>query len=164
MNLSELLNQITALQKDSETLEEIRTITGSTKEEVVEYVKALQKNEIPANINNIKRKIDRLDEYIDGAEQEYLEAYDDCQNAISSLENLSYDLDYISDCRTSIEALRETLEETEDEPEETEDEPIKNDTEVAQDRLAQENQDKTIFSDDDKNSLIDVISDSNSQQ
>ena len=118
MNLSELLNQITALQRDSETLEEIRTITGSTKEEVVEYVKALQKNEIPANINNIKRKIDRLDEHIDGAEQEYTEAYDDCQNAISSLENLTYDLVYISDCRTSIEALRETLEETEDEQDE----------------------------------------------
>ena len=147
MNLSELLNQITTLQKDSETLEEIRTITGSKKEELVEDVKALQKNEIPANINNIKRDVDRLEEHIEGAEQEYQEAYDDCQNAISSLENLSCDLDYISDCRTMIESLRETLEETEDE-QDTEDgfyEDIeKNDTEVAQDRLAQENQDKTI--------------------
>ena len=118
MKIKEYLEELNTLQKDSDTLQEIINVTGSKKENILEDIKALQKNEIPANINNIKRKIDSLDEYIDGAEQEYTEAYDDCQNAISSLENLSYDLDYISDCRTSIESLRETLEETEDEQDE----------------------------------------------
>ena len=118
MNLSELLTQIPTFQKDSETLEEIRTITGSKKEEIFEDIKALQKNEIPANINNIKRSIDELDQYIDGAESEYSEAYDECQSAISNLESVSYDLLHISDCRTMIESLRETLEETEDEQDE----------------------------------------------
>ena len=151
MNLSELLTQIKTLQKDSETLEKIINVTGSKKEEIVEDVKALQKNEIPANINNIKRDVDRLEEFIEYAESEYSEAYEDCQNAISNLENVSYDLDYISDCRTSIEALRETLEETEDEQDE----------EVAKKTTAKKT---TPFSDDDKNSLLDVISDGNSQQ
>ena len=123
MNLSELLNEITTYQKDSETLQQIINVTGSKKENILEDIKALQKNEIPTNINQIQRDIDRISEYIEDAEREYSDVYSDCESAISNLENVAYDLDNISDARKMLDDLRTTIEQAVNK-QETEDDGI----------------------------------------
>ena len=123
MNLSELLNEITTYQKDSETLQQIINVTGSKKENILEDIKTLQKNEIPTNINQIQRDIDRISEYIEDAEREYSDVYSDCESAISNLENVAYDLDNISDAKKMLDDLRTTIEQAGNE-EDTEDDGV----------------------------------------
>jgi len=145
MNLSELLSQITDLQKDSETLEEIKDILSNDGTiTLVEQIKFLQENTAPTNIVNLKKEIGRVRDSLDEAQSSHSSMYDEVSSAIGYLEDVPYDNDEISSALSRLDDLEALLTK-----EEEEEEPVTK---------------TTPFSDDDKNSLLDVISDGNSQQ
>ena len=141
MNLSELLSQITDLQKDSEMLNEIVKLVGGKKKDVI--VTLTDNN--PINRAKILEEIDDIRHLVRTIEEEYDSAYDEMQSAISNLEYISSELDSTCDVRNKLDDLTDMLEVVEEAEEVTEEEPT------------------TPFSDDDKNSLIDTIS-NNPQQ
>ena len=141
MNLSELLSQITDLQKDSEMLDEIVKLVGGKKKDVVVNLTDNQ----PINRAKILDEISDIRHLVRTVEEEYDSAYDEMQSAISNLEYISSELDTACDVRNRLDDLQTMLEQDEEAEEVTEEEPT------------------TPFSDDDKNSLIDTIS-NNPQQ
>ena len=155
MNLSELLNQITKLQKDSEDLQEVKKILhndGTTR--VVDQVKYLQENTSVNNIYKLKERLARINDYINHIEGSFEEQSNDVANALGYLEDVQSECDYIYDARNLVDDLFTDLTNL-DSDLHKEEEPVAKKTTAKK---------TTPFSDDDKNSLIDVISDGNSQQ
>ena len=147
MNLSELLTQITDLQKDSEMLDEIVKLVGGKKEDVV--VNLTDNN--PINRAKILEEISDIRHLVRIVEEEYDSTYDEISNAIGNLKYVSSELDTACDVRNRLDDLEDMVKQDEEE----EEEPVKK---TPAKKMT------TPFSDDDKNSLIDVISDGNSQQ
>ena len=76
MNLSELLSQITDLQKDSEMLNEIVKLVGGKKKDIV--VNLTDNN--PINRAKILEEIDDIRHLVRTVEEEYDSAYDEMQS------------------------------------------------------------------------------------
>ena len=141
MNLSELLSQITDLQKDSEMLDGIVKFVGGTKKDVIVNLTDSQ----PINRAKILDEISDIRHLVRTVEEEYDSAYDQMTDAMSNLEYISSELDSACDVRNRLDDLEDMVKGVEEAEEVTEEEPT------------------TPFSDDDKNSLIDTIS-NNPQQ
>ena len=136
MNLSELLSQITDLQKDSEMLNEIVKLVGGKKKDVVVNLTDSQ----PINRAKILDEISDIRHLVSTVEEEYEGVYDEMCGAKDTLDYMASELDAVHDAKNRLDDLTDMLEVIE----EAEEEPVKNDTEVVQDRIAQENQDNTI--------------------
>ena len=148
MNIKEFLTQITTLQKDSETLQEIKDILSNDGTiTLVDQIKFLQDNAVPTNILNLQKEIEKMRHSLDEAQSSHSSMYDDVSSAMRSLEDVPYDNDEIESALSRLDDLEALLTKEEEPVKKT---PAKKMT--------------TPFSDDDKNSLIDVISDGNSQQ
>ena len=144
MKIKEYLEELNTLQKDSETLEEIKDILSNDGTiTLVEQIKFLQENTAPTNILNLKKEIGKVRDSLDEAQSSHSSMYDNVSSAIGYLEDVPYDNDEIGYASSRLDELEALL---------TKEEEV------------EEEKKTTPFSDDDKNSLIDTISDSNSQQ
>ena len=143
-NIKEFLTQITTLQEDSETLQEIKDILSNDGTiTLVDQIKFLQDNAVPTNILNLQKEIEKMRHSLDEAQSSHSSMYDEVSNAMGYLEDVPYDNDEISSALSRLDDLEALL---------------------TKEEVVEEEKKTTPFSDDDKNSLIDVISDSNPQQ
>ena len=116
MQIESLLIGLNKLQKDSKELQEIRTILGNDDTiSLVEQVQHLQDNTTPTNINNIRKKLGKLQTIVADIGNSISYQYDEVTSAISSLESVSDECEELYDANTKIDELFEILEETEEE-------------------------------------------------
>ena len=120
MRINDLLTDLNKLQKDSKELQEIRTILGNDDTiTLVEQDQHLQDNTTPNNINNIRKKLGKLQTIVDDIGSSFSHQYDEVASALSSLENVSDECDECYDASTKIDELFGILEAEEQEQEET---------------------------------------------
>jgi hypothetical protein len=113
MNLSELLNEITSFQKDSDTLQEIKKILNTDDTiSVVEQVQFLQDNTSVNNVVKLKEKLSILSDYIDSIESAFEDQADEVSNALGYLESVSEECDYLYDARNLVDELTSDLTDT----------------------------------------------------
>ena len=115
MNLSELLSQITDLQKDSEMLNEIVKLVGGKKEDVV--VNLTDNN--PINRAKILDEISDIRHLVSTVEEEYDGVYDEMTSAMNNLEYIASELDSVHGAKNRLDDLTDMLEvfeEAEEEP------------------------------------------------
>ena len=119
MNFSELLTHLDNLQKDSETLNDVRRIVGGKKEDIITNLTEIVENK-PLNRAQIIEAIDTARGRINDVESEYDNIHSDIESAMDSLEYISGELDGLYEARQSLDDLESDLnchdEETEEEP------------------------------------------------
>ena len=111
MKINDLLIDLNKLQKDRKELQEIRTILGNDDSiSIVEQVQHLQDNTTPTNINNIRKKLGKLQTIVDDIGGSFSCQYDEVTSAISYLESVSDECDECYDASTKIDELFGILE------------------------------------------------------
>ena len=109
-NIKEFLTQITTLQEDSETLQEIKDILSNDGTiTLVEQIKFLQENTAPTNILNLKKEIGKVRDSLDEAQSSHSSMYDDVSSAMRSLEDVPYDNDEIESALSRLDDLEALL-------------------------------------------------------
>ena len=110
MKITEFLTQITDLQKDSETLQEIKDILSNDGTiTLVDQIKFLQENAVPTNILNLQKEIGKVRDSLDEAQSSHSSMYDEVANAMSSLEDVPYDNDEICSALSRLDDLEALL-------------------------------------------------------
>ena len=110
MKITEFLTQITDLQKDSETLQEIKDILSNDGTiTLVDQIKFLQENAVPTNILNLQKEIGKVRDSLDEAQSSHSSMYDEVANAMSSLEDVPYDNDEIERALSRLDDLEALL-------------------------------------------------------
>lgn len=108
MNFSELLTHLDNLQKDSETLNEVRRIVGGKKEDIITNLTEIVENK-PLNRAQIIEAIDTAKGRINDVESEFDNVYSDVESAISNLEYIGSQLDCLCEARQSLDDLESDL-------------------------------------------------------
>ena len=110
MNIKEFLTQITTLQEDSETLQEIKDILSNDGTiTLVDQIKFLQENAVPTNILNLQKEIGKVRDSLDEAQSSHSSMYDEVSNAMGYLEDVPYDNDEISSALSRLDDLEALL-------------------------------------------------------
>tara|TARA_R100000306_G_C4291398_1_gene100252 strand:+ start:207 stop:614 length:408 start_codon:yes stop_codon:yes gene_type:complete len=115
MNLSELLNQITTLQTDSETLQKVKSILQVKTEDIVDTIELLQKNAIPTNLASLKKEIANVRFALEESQDSHSRMHDSVSDAMSSLEDVPYNNDEIDEAMTRVDDLQLLLNKKEEE-------------------------------------------------
>ena len=105
MEIKYILEDLAQLQKDSETLQEIKKIMHNNGTiGIIEQITHLQNNTEVNQIDNLRKVLSDIEDNIENVSQEFSEAYDEAQSAIDYLNNIR---DY-SDCADdAIQAVRD---------------------------------------------------------
>ena len=110
MKIKEYLEELNTLQKDSETLQEIKDILSNDGTiTLVEQIKFLQENTAPTNILNLKKEIGKVRDSLDEAQSSHSSMYDEVSNAMGYLEDVPYDNDEISSALSRLDDLEALL-------------------------------------------------------
>lgn len=108
MNFSELLTHLDNLQKDSETLNEVRRIVGGKKEDIITNLTEIVENK-PLNRAQIIEAIDTARGRINDVENEFDNIHSDISSAIDNLEYIGSELDGLYEARQSLNDLESDL-------------------------------------------------------
>ena len=108
MNFSELLTHLDNLQKDSETLNEVRRIVGGKKEDIITNLTEIVESK-PLNRAQIIEAIDTARGRINDVESEYDNIHSDISSAIDNLEYIGGELDGLYEARQSLDDLESDL-------------------------------------------------------
>lgn len=108
MNFSELLTHLDNLQKDSETLNDVRRIVGGKKEDIITNLTEIVENK-PLNRAQIIEAIDTARGRINDVENEFDNIHSDIESAVDNLEYIGSELDGLYEARQSLDDLESDL-------------------------------------------------------
>ena len=111
MNIHEFIVGIEDLQKDSNTLEEIKKVLNGNGEtiDIVEQITNLKNNTSVTNITILNDRLAKIERMLDDAQADFTNNYDEVSNAMSNLEDVCSDCDYIYDASTLLETLKSEI-------------------------------------------------------
>ena len=156
MMISELVTFLEDAVKNADELKEIKKVLNNDgKMTILEQITHLQDNTQVTNITILKQRLSKLEGMIDDAQCEFSSQADEVNSAISYFEDVHSENDYLYDATNLLDEIKSDMLDK--------DSDLMTTAKKTAGKKTGEITD-TPFSDDDKNSLLDVISDGNSQQ
>ena len=105
-----MLEDLTQLEKDSKTLQEIKKIMHNDGTiSIIDQITHLQNNTQVNHINKLNKELERIEEKIEDVQCDLSQHYDEAQEAIRCLDNIVDYSDYADEAVTAINDLRQEI-------------------------------------------------------